>query len=462
MMRFLFLLFPVLLLGACASLSDKPENVPVPVSASWVRELNDPLLNELAAKILTENLDIRTAEARLTEARALRKIERADLFPQVDLAASADYGKRQRTARTDDRFEAGFDANWELDVFGGQRAAVDAASARAEIARLDIETVKQVVVADLARAVTEWRLASEQKAVTEKLLEAQDNQIEIFAAREKAGLSDATLTERARAQRAQSAVQLPQFTAQAKAAQYRIERLMGLPPETMTARLAAVQSALMMPPKADVVLDLPSVTLKQRPDIAAAAAQIDVSRAEIAQAEAALWPSIDLGAFFGLQNASGTTLGDNPVWNLAGTLTTPIFRFGQLRAAIEAADAREKQSLLNYQSVALDALQEVQTALSDYIHGLDAVTKQQEALIRRMDTVQLAQERFTRGIDNMTDLTTAQTEQEQAALNLVQQKAGTVIAYIRLQKALGMPVNGGYETPDAEQTPAQTLPEDSR
>src|SRR5690606_38631009 len=144
MIRFLFLLFPVLLLGGCASLSDAPEPVTAPGSASWVRELNDPLVNELAAKILTENLDIQTAEARLAEARALRKIERAELFPQMDLAALAGYGKRQRTARTGDNYEAGFDATWELDVFGGQRAAVDAATALASAARIDVETVNQV------------------------------------------------------------------------------------------------------------------------------------------------------------------------------------------------------------------------------------------------------------------------------------------------------------------------------
>jgi multidrug efflux system outer membrane protein len=102
------------------------------------------------------------------------------------------------------------------------------------------------------------------------------------------------------------------------------------------------------------------------------------------------------------------------------------------------ANAREKQALLNYQKTILQAMEEVQSTLSDTVQGINAVSAQQRALQDRKEALALAQERFDRGLDDMVDLTTAQAELDNAALALISQKSNTIVAFIRLQKALAI------------------------
>lgn len=114
----------------------------------------------------------------------------------------------------------------------------------------------------------------------------------------------------------------------------------------------------------------------------------------------------------------------------------PVLNFGRLQRQIDATDARTLEASLRYQDVVNRALQETKTALSDYLNGMQAVQLQQEALTARKNTVALATERFERGLTDMTDLTTAQSELDQATLELIIKEITTAIAYIRLQKAL--------------------------
>ena len=126
------------------------------------------------------------------------------------------------------------------------------------------------------------------------------------------------------------------------------------------------------------------------------------------------------------------------MWSLASALTTPLVNFGQIDANIDAANARSQQANLIYQDTILQALQEIHTALAGYLNGLNAINRQTEARTRRAETVRLATERFDRGLTDMTVLTTAQAELDQATITLITQKAETAITYIRLQQALGI------------------------
>jgi outer membrane protein TolC len=129
-------------------------------------------------------------------------------------------------------------------------------------------------------------------------------------------------------------------------------------------------------------------------------------------------------------------LSSNPVWSLASSLTAPLINFCRLRSEIDASNARANAALLQYENATNLALQETKTALSDYLNGVNTVKAQEEALINRQEAVRLARIRFDRGLTDMTDLTTAQAELDEATLSLITLQTQTAIAYIRLQKAL--------------------------
>lgn len=145
-----------------------------------------------------------------------------------------------------------------------------------------------------------------------------------------------------------------------------------------------------------------------------------------------------------MQNISGQLLvADNPLWSAGAALSMPLLNFGRLHAAIDAADSRSQRVLSVYENSVLIALQETQTALADYLNGTNALALQGNALRYREDTVTLTAERFRSGLTDMTDLTTAQAELNRATILLIDRKAATAIAYIRLQKALATTVVNG-------------------
>jgi NodT family efflux transporter outer membrane factor (OMF) lipoprotein len=433
-----------LLLSGCSAIPFLERNRVSPVhqnnilqaSQGWWQEFEDPALNHLMAKLDAQNIDIKIGEARLAEARALRNVAQSGLFPSVNATAT---GSRRDVSSPNLTTigQAGFDTAWELDVFGRTRAGITAIEAT-RLARLaGVMDAQNIVRADLARAVIEWRQANEKIKKTKDLLASQDKQIEILQARAKGGLIDSSFFERAKAQRAQTATNLPEAQAERNSAQYQIERLLAV-------RDNSVKNILETSPPQSISIPSPknfeSITLdsiRNRPDLRIARNELLAANARLKQAEAALWPQISLTSFFGVQDGSnGMQLSSNPVWSLASNLTTPLLNFGRLRGDVKASTARAQAALLTYENATNLALQETKTALSDYLNGVNTVTAQKQALDGRQEAVRLARIRFDRGLTDMTDLTTAQSELDQATLTLISLQTQTAIAYIRLQKAL--------------------------
>ena len=437
-----FMILAAFLITGCQNTSLTPDNASdtpkvsaarVNHQTSWWLGLNDPLLTQRVAQLQWDNLDIQQADSRLREARALRSIAQADLLPKADLSAGANRGNR-RNIKTGDVSDIGFDATWEIDLFGKTRSAIRAAEARVDQASATRDNSENTVIAELARAVVEWRSAQERIRILTQLVQAQETQIELYTARQTAGLINATFAERAKAARAQAAAQLPLAKANADTARFQIEVLLGMPPNSLKHFFETESPKALVVPDLKPLADQSIETIRNRPDIRAARAALEATKADVASAEAALWPSLSLGSFFGLQSVSAGS--NNPAWQLSISTLTPLLRFGQLREAIRVANERQQQAWLAYHSTSLQALQEIQTALSDYTNGTQAIATQQAALTQRETTVTLVQERFNRGLSDMIDLTTAQTELETTSQSLLDLKTQTTIAFIRLQKAL--------------------------
>ncbi|NCY25414.1 MAG: TolC family protein [Alphaproteobacteria bacterium] len=447
--RFPALVLAATLLAGCSGLphaalfgrqAPASETLSIAEKDRWWLAFNDPLMNQLITEVMGQNLDIQTALSRKREAAALEQAAFAPLLPEVNVAGTASRGNRNFGLTAPRSIaQGGLEASWELDISGRLRAGSDAAAARALAGAVRVPDVAGSVAADVAIAVVQWRQAQQTLKETKDLLASQDDQLKLAAVRARAGLTDNALAERAAAQRAQTATQLPLAQAAAEAAQYQLERLLGMSSGSLSQRLEAHRADALTLPSGQPVTDIPLERIRQRPDVRAAQAGLLAAKAELAQAEAALWPRITLGAFFGAQDTPpGLPFASNPIWAVTSGLAMPVLNFGRLSSLVDAADERSQQAALSYQNVALTAMQETKTALADYLGAKAATAQQQDALAHRKLAVKLARERYTRGLTDMSELTTAQTELDQATLTLIERKTQTSIAYIRLQRALGV------------------------
>lgn len=456
------LLFAALLLAGCSSMPYRmlfpqekpaPEVIAIATDSQWWRAFNDPLMNQLVGDVLAQNLDIQAALSRKREAAALDEAAFAPLLPEINRTGTASRGNRSFGLTTPRSIaQGGLEASWEVDIFGRLRAASDASEARAHAGAVRVADVAGSVAADVVRAIVLWRQAQQTIKETKDLIAAQDDQLKLAAARAKAGLTDSALAERAAAQRAQTATQLPLAQAAAEGAQYQLERLLGKPSGSLSELLAVHQSTQLAMPGGTPVTEIPLERIRSRPDIRAAQSELLAAKADLKQAEASLWPRISLGAFFGAQDTpSGLPFADNPIWAVSGNIAMPLLNFGRLQSLVDAADARSQQAALNYENATLTALQDARTALADYLGAKAAVAKQEEALAHRKLAVKFARERYTRGLTDMSELTTAQTELDQATLTLIDRRSQAAIAFIRLHRALGVSLVEGMPK-DQERT----------
>jgi len=452
----------ILLMGCSTDTDRRAKSMPAPHGLAdhqrWWKPMNDPLVDLLADQLVAQNIDMKIAVARMQEARGIRRTAASGFFPQIGLDGNASRGNRNST-QVDSIAQGGFDASWEIDLFGRVRHGYSAADARVGAAEANAEDVRNSMLAELVRAVIDWRQAQETLRVTKTLLASQDEQISLVRTRTDAGLVDNSELERALAQRQQTATQQPLAMAAAQAAQHQIERLLATEPNTLSDALKAHASDRIRYPQADDVLGIDISNLRHRPDLRAKRAALLASDADLSQAESDLWPKLTLGGFFGGQESStGALIAGNPIWSIAAAISMPLLNFGKLRGAIDAADARAQQASLDYENATLSALQETHTALSDYLNGLNAVAQQQQSLEHRKTSVSLANERFTNGLSDMTDLTTAQSELDEATLTQINRQAAAAQAFVRLQKALGTAVSEAEPAPEATGTVEEEKP----
>lgn len=431
--------------------------------ATWWTQFNDPTLNSLIERATAGNLDLRIARARLREARALRGVAGGQLQPQLNAAADA---KRLRASRSlggptsgdgdgTDYFDAGLDASWELDVFGGLRRGVEAADADVAAAHEQQRDSMVTLAAEVARNYTEYRSLQQRIGVATRTIAAQQETLGLSESRFNAGISAEIEAQQARAQLATRESQLPPLQASARNAAHRLAVLLGQQPEALLQELNASGTIPTAP--AEVPVGLPSELLRRRPDIRRDERALAAATARVGVATAELYPKFSLTGAFGWQSASLASLPDSEsiAASIGPTMRWKLFSGGQVRAQIEAAGAREEQALLKYDQTVLRALEEVESSLASFVHEQG----RRAALGRSVDAnrraVDLATERWKAGIGDFLTVLVNQRQLFDAEDSLVQSEAGVTQSLIQLYKALG---GGWSETPEGPATPPATPP----
>jgi NodT family efflux transporter outer membrane factor (OMF) lipoprotein len=454
----------ILLLEACAVGPDYVSPTPVirdawiapadttPVDGLWWRRLNDPVLSELVEAAIAGNKDLEEAGARLREARANRDAVGGRAYPQARLAAAVTENQTSRNGALpvgnnpgfDPRFpihDVGFDASWEIDIWGAAQRAMEGADARLGAAEEARRGVLLQVLAEVVRAYVDLRLA---QALRESVIadaRAQTEVARIVEDRHRVGLASRLDVTRAQGQARSTAAAIPGLDADAAAAAYRLALLSGRPPEALADRLG--QPAPLPTADLDVAVGLRSDLLRRRPDIRQAERDLEAATADIGVATADLFPRITLMGGIGQQaRSSGDLFSNDSLRFQAGpALHWPIFSGGAIRARIRAADARAEGSAARYERAVLTALADSETAINRFDAARRTRAERDRIRADAGETVGLARRRYLAGEDDLTVLLLAQSALSVADRSSIQAQAAELQQLAALYKALG----GGWE-----------------
>jgi outer membrane protein, multidrug efflux system len=425
--------------GAEAAASNRVSSL-----AQWWLRFDDPLLSDLIAQALRANTSVQGAQAALRQARALRDVAAAALWPALGLSASAQRSKAGNDSAAN-RFNAGLDASWEPDVFGGNRSAVDASDAAAQASRANLGDVQVSIAAEVALNFIALRRAQARRQIADDNLLSQLETLQITQWRLQAGLVTSIEAEQARAAVEQTRAQLPALQIGIEQAGFALAVLAGKPPASLTALLAVV--APVPQPSSDLTLSFPADTLRQRPDVRSAEYQVTAARARVAQADAALAPNFRLSGSLGLSAATLGLLtnGASVVTALLASAAWPLFDGGAARAQVRAQEAALDQAHHAYRAAVLVALKDVENALVALRGDRARLQHLQQAADAAANAALLARERYAGGLVDFQVVLETQRTQLNAQDSVASASADVGTDHVRLYKALG----GGWDPDDA-------------
>jgi len=418
---------------------------------AWWNAFNDPTLSYLMEMALAANLDLRQAEARIRQARAARGVVGAPLWPQVGTSAlyqksqgsseAAGGGAIATAARVTELFQVGLDASWEIDIFGGTRRNLEAATADLRAAVEDRRDVFVTLAGEVGTNYVNLRGFQQQIAIARKNLEAQQKTAQITHKRFAAGFIGRLDVANANAQVATTAAVIPVLESSARAAVYNLGVLLGREPAALEKALA--RSLPIPPPPPEIPVGLPSDLVRRRPDIRRAEAQLHAATARIGVATADLFPKFSLTGSLGFSASDLAKVGtwDSTFWSFGPTVNWPVFAGGRIRANIKVQDALQEQALAAYEKTVLTALKEVETALVAYAKEQEHRRLLAEAVAHNRQAVDLAMKLYVAGKSDFLNVLTAQRSLYLTEEALTQSTRTLATNLIALYKALG----GGWE-----------------
>lgn len=425
---------------------------PVADLGRWWRTLNDPLLSELVEEALRGSPDLRSARAKVREARARRGVAVAGFSPE--LTASGTYRRSRSSESTGsgnvrELFSAGFDATWELDVFGGVRRGVEAAEADLSSAEASLQDTRVTLAAETARNYVEVRTQQTLLRIARDNLASQSETLQLTSWRAQAGLVGSQDVEQARTIREQTRALIPRLETALAEAEHRLDVLLGKAPGTLHARLSAAGGLPDVP--GTIAVGIPAETLRRRPDVRSAERKVAAETARVGVAEAARYPSFTLSGSIGLEALTLSALGNSgsATHSLLAGITAPLFNAGRLRSRVEIQDAVREQALATYEKTVLSALQDVEDALVSLARAGERSEALEKAVAAARTAEQLARQRYGSGLIDFQSVLDTQRTVLTVEESLATSRSEKVLALISLYKALG----GGWSAP-AETAPA--------
>ena len=450
--------------GGSPALAAPESGVGAPVAADRWSAFNDPVLKHLQVLALQANQDLQTATLRFVQARVAETTVAAQHGLQV-AARGAVARQRQSEVGASTRlidalgqgnqgnrealigalsapftlYQAGFDASWELDLWGRVRRSVESAQASTEGAGTSLRQAQLSITAELSRTYfqlrsvqRQWRLAQQELAATEEIES-------LLRAQFQGGLTDQSASIRQAGQSADLRARLPALLELEARAINRITLLCGLLPGALQSELTPMESGIDDPALPDLALGLPSEFARRRPDIAAAQARLHAATANIGIAMAELYPQITLGASFGSESVGAARFGQwaSRQWSIGPSLSLPVFDQGRRKATVTLRELQQQEAAVAYQQTVLQAWHEVDEAITRYVAEGQRRDKLQEKVRRGAEALALAKTRYAKGLTDALPQLDAERSHLQAQRELAESTGLLSTGLVGVYKALG-------------------------
>jgi multidrug efflux system outer membrane protein len=423
---------------------------PASTSVTWWRGFNDPLLDTIVEQAVTNNPDLRIATAHVLEARALRMGAVANLLPVAE--ANAGWTKSQASQdsepfpltydqRSLSLYNVGFDATWELDIFGHVRRSIQADTADVLATIATRQDVLITLISEVARNYFELRGAQNQLAVARGNADNERDTLDLTEAKFKAGRATELDSARARAQLDATLALIPPLEANVKHAIYRLGVLTGQQPTVLEAALAPPAPIPALPPLVNI--GNPADLLRRRPDIRSAESTLAAATARIGVETSDLFPRVYFNGNLGLQanDISRLFIGGADSYSFGPAITWSALDIGHVLARIKAANARAEAQVANYEKTVLNALEETENALVDF-----GQEQRRRDYLRSSDrsateAMALARQRYEGGVADFLPVLDAQRTQLSIQAQLAASETRTATSLVAIYKALG----GGWQ-----------------
>ena len=419
-------------------------------AADWWKNFRDPELDSLISRAAQSNLDLKIAQARVREARAEYGVAVGNLWPTVD--ASGSYARQRQSKNQpvlsslpmppgvpfeNNVYQAGFDASWEIDVFGGKRRAVESAKAQVAAAEFGQRDVLVTLLGEVARNYVEARGYQRQLEIVRENIHAQEQVLAITQNRFTNGLANNLDVQQANTLLATTRANVPTLETALQASIHRLGVLLGQPPEALQTELSTVAPIPAAPPT--VPVGLPSELLLRRPDVRLAERQLAAATANIGVAKADLFPKFYLTGVAGFQGVSADEwfTSGSQFWSVGPAVQWRIFDAGRIRANVRIQNARQEQTLAIYEKTALSAFEDVENALVAYAKEQVRRRSLEDAVKSSQESLRLANQLYANGLSDFINVLDAERSLYQVQDSLAQSDRTVSTDVIALYKSLG-------------------------
>ena len=418
------------------------------LGGNWWELFQDPQLNALEFQVNVSNQNLKAAEAQYTQARALLRYSRADLFPTVNTAPSATRIKTSSNRPppgsafngiTYNDFQIPFELSYQIDVWGRVRRTVESYRDQAQASAADLATVNLSMHTQLALSYFQARTLDAEEQLLKSTVTQYEQALEVIQNRFAGGLASDVEVQQAKTQLETTRAQAVDVGVARAQYEHAVAVLIGKPP----AEFSLPPLPLTMPPPS-IPAGLPSELLERRPDIAAAERRVASANAQIGVAKAAYYPNISLGAAGGFESSAITTLisGPSVLWSAGPSALFTVFDVGRRRAASDQAVAAYDQTVANYRQIVLTGFQQVEDNVAALRILENEAQVQDRAVIAARKYLELANTRYRGGVTSYLEVTTAQTaalSDEVTAVNILGRR---MVNAVLLVQALG----GGWDS----------------
>ncbi|HIG8794210.1 TPA: efflux transporter outer membrane subunit [Raoultella terrigena] len=408
-----------------------------PLEGWWWRNFHDSQLNQYVEQALRYNSDVLIARERVNEYQARAYAADSSLFPSLDASLTGSRARAQSAATGlpvhSTVYKGGLTASYDVDIWGANRSAADAAEATLEAQKAAAAAADLTVATSVAAGYLTLLSLDEQLRVTRQTLKSREDAYNMAKRQFETGYTSRLELMQADSELRSTRAQIPPLAHQIAQQENALSVLIGSNPQAISRQDFAHLTPLALPSQ------LPSSLLNRRPDIVQAQRQLLAADATLASSQAQLLPSINLTATGSMQDRTLPDLLDNPLrlWSLGGSILAPLLNRQALNAQVDVSMAQRNQALYGYEKTVRGAFREVNDSLDAITRYGEQLTELQDQEAVAQETLRIAGNRYRNGYSSYLDVLDAQRTLFSTQTSVVQVKNNLLLAQVDLYRALG-------------------------